>query len=864
MKLSKHLFCISILTLIIALGFPPPASGHASAEETPIVFENVTDALKLRPHLKEWELAHAGAWGDVTGNGYPDLYIGAYADRPVYGKQDAPIPNMLFLNEKDMFTLSPDEGIRFDRERARASMALFVDLDNSGKLDLLVGTHGAGPDTRLYRNRWPDTFENVSPEWPRRLHMRNATAIDLDQDGMLDLLFFDGAYRGNQQGVMALRNLGDFKFEDVTGQYGLPTEAAPTLGSAIGDINNNGRLDIFLAHSNRMFVTDDEGVYHEYRPGYFRRHEFSGWPCGAVFADFTGNGLLDMVFTVHGQPAQIFFYVNRGIGEDGMPVMEHVTEQAGLDLDFTRATRGLTIQGAHLAAADMDNNGRRDILLSMIHVDDEGKLQPYVLRNIGTVDGIPRFTAPPTESLMGYFATGPVADFDRDGRVDVFFANWHNQLQSHLFRNITEAGNYLTVKVKGKAPNLNRMGIGATVRLFEEGMAGDMEHFISRADITLGNGYSCGEEALAHFGLGAAERCDVQVSWQGRLKTLNGVEANQLLEITFEDEEEVKNLITGYHEEWKHWTSALNEDEAELPEKGMRWDLNKPEYDGSPHTPEWARVPVPERFRPFQGKNGLPHWANSYQNPGSTCGGAVAGIDLYHANFYIVYRPETADFIYNEYTPADAGYKKGTLPRFEQLVKKYTEPGMTDTEKAIALLKKALPAEFRHSGTPPYYGSRIPPDRALMDEDLLASGGGWCNEQARVFIRLCQVAGMQGRIVHLGGQSHTTAEFYADGQWVLVDVSYYAVSRDERGNLLSAAEGHDRGTGQLGWARSLQRSVSRSLKMSAEEANSDPEQWENRRKSLYNRFVSENSVLERAANDRFYFSVINTPLPSAE
>lgn len=526
----RRVFRPTAMTLMtaVALGILSPS---VSGREPPIVFEDVTESLGLWEHLENWELAHAGAWGDVTGNGRPDLYLGAYADRPVYGEPDAPIPNMLFINETRRFTLSPDEGLRFDRERARASMSLFVDLNNDGKLDLLVGTHGAGPDTRLFRNRWPDPFENVTPDWPRRLHMRNATAIDLDRDGLLDLLFFDGEYRGGGQSVMALRNLGNFQFEDVTERYGLPTSGARTLGSAIGDVNNNGRLDIFLADCNRLFVTDDDGVYREYRPGFFRQHEFSDWPCGAVFADLTGNGLLDLVFTVHGQPAQIFLYVNRGIDEDGMPIFEHVTEQAGLKLDFDRAPEGLPIQGAHLAAVDIDNSGRRDLVLAMVHLNKEGRLQPYVLRNSGTVEGIPMFKTPPTQGLMGYYATGPVADFDRDGRVDIFLANWHHQLRSHLFRNVTEGGNFLTVRVQGAAPDLNRMGIGATVRLYAEGRAGETEHLIGRADITLGNGYSCGDEALAHFGLGDRVRCDVEVIWQGRRVVHAGVETGQYLTI---------------------------------------------------------------------------------------------------------------------------------------------------------------------------------------------------------------------------------------------------------------------------------------------------------------------------------------------
>ena len=319
--------------------------------------------------------------------------------------------------------------------------------------------------------------------------------------------------------------------------------------------------------------------------------------------------------------------------------------------------------------------------------------------------------------------------------------------------------------------------------------------------------------------------------------------------------------MEAYHSEWEGWTGFFDEGGEELPEQSLRWDLNKPEYDGSPKTPAWAHVSVPEWVKPFQGKNGLPEWEPRYHKPGSTCGGAVAGMDLYHANYYVVYRPETAEYLYSGYTPENVDYMPGTLPGYERIADKYTEADMSDTEKALTLLKEALPAEFRHVGTPPYLGRTKRADRALLDEELLASGGGWCNEQARVFIRLCQVLGIQGRMIHLGGQSHTTAEFYADGQWVLVDVSFYFASRDKEGNLLSAARSHDLGDGQRGWALSRQRGVEKTLRMSADEVNADPEQWKRNRKGLHGRFVAEEAMEDLATNKRLFFGVINTPLP---
>ena len=287
----------------------------------------------------------------------------------------------------------------------------------------------------------------------------------------------------------------------------------------------------------------------------------------------------------------------------------------------------------------------------------------------------------------------------------------------------------------------------------------------------------------------------------------------------------------------------------------LKWDLSLPEYD-PPTCPAWAKVPVPEWVRPFQGKNGLPEpW---HSKKGSTCGGSTEGIDRYHANLYVVHRPETAKYLYSDYTPNDAGYVPGTLPGYEQVVAQYTDPGMTGTEKALALLTTAMPAVFRHVGMPPLWGKHAPGSRNLLDEALLASGGGWCNEQARVFIRLCQVAGLQGRMVHLFGQAHTIAEFYADGRWVLADASFFFAARDEKGKLLSAAECHDRGAGQRAYALSKQRRLQELCSMTAAELNVEPAQLEDYRKGW--RSFDADKVAKDA---KLCFAVVSYPVPPA-
>ncbi len=285
------------------------------------------------------------------------------------------------------------------------------------------------------------------------------------------------------------------------------------------------------------------------------------------------------------------------------------------------------------------------------------------------------------------------------------------------------------------------------------------------------------------------------------------------------------------------------------------FDLTGSEFN-PPDCPAWAKETLPGWLAPYVGKNGLPaQW-----RPRNMLGSSVRGIDRYQANQFVYFRAETAAFLDRDYTPLTVKYQTGTLPSYEKLAAQYTAGLRSDTAKAVALLL-AMPKFFRHPGMPPL-GAPARPDRNLEDEPLLASGSGWCNEQARVFIRLCQVSGIPARMVHLFGQNHTVAEFFADGRWALADTSNFFVVPDPAAGanvsalrLLSAAQCHDRGPGQRAYAEARQRRGKEMLALSdAELGFKTPAQatkWREAEAKL---------SVEELARREIGFGVINCPL----
>ena len=548
----------------------------------PFAFRDVGDETGLFPHVAGIA-GHGAGWGDVDGDGWPDLYVGTFGGYPYDSK-----PNLFFRNQKGKFVLDDQAQLRL---LGRANGALFADLDNDGDLDLYTTNHAiefAGQPhfqepNHLFRNDGGGKFTDVSASsnaCPRGYACRSACVLDYDGDGLLDLLVGECFFQGGTSRSRLYRNKGGLVFEDATAAAGLPNQVTG-FGVAAGDVNGDTIPDIVLGgrhHGNRLFLGQSGGKFVELprANGNFQweyKDTNDDTPCGVVIGDVNADGLADVVIGSHfdrpwftgGVPMRL--YLHRGI-QGGLPKFEDVTVAAGLI--------PLPMKSPHVEIQDFDNDGRMDIYTSIVKFDAGGTPFPVIFHNEGNSGDVPRFREfalavndfpteaerqqgnvvtifkkMETEKRIIYMAPGPSCDYDRDGRLDLFLANWFVSARSLLLKNESPAANWLDVSVAAGLVNrraraasdkpdvdagVNSMGIGSVVRLYSAGKLGQADALLATKEIAVGYGYASGQEAVAHFGLGKLDQVDVEVILPHRAGKIEkkDVAANQRITLSGE------------------------------------------------------------------------------------------------------------------------------------------------------------------------------------------------------------------------------------------------------------------------------------------------------------------------------------------
>jgi len=160
-------------------------------------------------------------------------------------------------------------------DTASTGEALFTRLDAAG----------AGID---FVSRWAPA-DPLSQRLTSSFAGSGAAVGDVDNDGRPDI------YLTRPHGGPALfRNLGGFRFEDVTERAGLSEPGLWCAGATFADVDNDGDLDLYVCvqkTTNKLYLNDGSGRFTESAGAGL---EYQGNGLMASFADIDGDGDLDM------------------------------------------------------------------------------------------------------------------------------------------------------------------------------------------------------------------------------------------------------------------------------------------------------------------------------------------------------------------------------------------------------------------------------------------------------------------------------------------------------------------------------------------------------------------------------------------
>jgi len=290
-------------------------------------------------------LSGMGLWGDYDNDGFRDLYCwsgGGRLYRNVRGQR---------LVEAGRL---PDPPMKVSRG------AVWGDFDGDGFLDLYVGGYespGYDPDA-VYSNDRKGGFKLASKTPGRAMPARGVTAADYDEDGDLDVYVSNYRLAPN----LLLQNDGKGRFADVAARLGVAGDGGlgawgHTIGSAWGDLDSDGHLDLFVGNfSHRPAYQDRPKFYRNLGPKADYRFEDKSSGAGLAWqesfaspalGDFDNDGLPDLFFsTVYGRDHCVLYRNN------GNWTFADVTARVGI-------SSRLTYQATW---ADFDNDGDLDLL----------------------------------------------------------------------------------------------------------------------------------------------------------------------------------------------------------------------------------------------------------------------------------------------------------------------------------------------------------------------------------------------------------------------------------------------------------------------------------------------------------------------
>tara|TARA_B100000809_G_scaffold54191_1_gene49772 strand:+ start:20488 stop:23814 length:3327 start_codon:yes stop_codon:yes gene_type:complete len=489
---------------------------------------------------------------DINNDGYLDIYISRGGSKNLNNS----FANMLYINNGDLtFTEQADALGLADKNRT--IQATFFDYDNDNDLDVYVSNtpNVTGMSKVLDLN----TIQND----PKTLELKGC-----------DRLY---------------NNDGSGHFTDVSEKAGLQYDIGFGLNPQVGDLNNDGWLDIYVSNDFNIpdlaYLNNGNGSFTESRDKLVKHMSFNSM--GSDIVDVNNDGLLDLMtldmnpqdyvrskttmamtsvdeFELMVEKKYHYQYMHNMLQlNNGNGTFSEIGKMAGMantdwswsllsaDFDLDGFNDIYITNGVFRDVMDRDKinavrgnlraNRRKptdEDFLSFAKMLPQQKLNNYFYKNNGDLT-FEDVSLKWTDSLPTFSNGAIYSDLDNDGDLDIVVNNI-NDLATLLKNNTTDNSqvNYLKIALSG--PEKNKFGIGTTIKIELEDGTRQMRQLINT------RGFLSSVSNILHFGLAEHKQIKkLEVIWpDGNRNEHVNIDANQLLKINYTDSKGFKNSVS--------------------------------------------------------------------------------------------------------------------------------------------------------------------------------------------------------------------------------------------------------------------------------------------------------------------------------